>query len=162
MNDTALPARELTETLISVENIPLPDAKPYATWGISGGLPLLGLAVGSAWLGLPDIIAYLFGISGLGAIIGGIIAAGRQDDQRISLAKMAIATLPPEVLAHATLDLRLSEKTRILIANHLNDQYPGWHSDLDSDHEDWQTLKAAGANVSSCFRSCGGGCAPKR
>ena len=148
--------------LSSVEDIPLPDAKPYAAWGIAGGVPLVGIAIGSALLGLPDIVAYLFGLAGLGGVIGGVIAAGRQDEQRTTIARAAIATLPPEVLAHATLDHGLSEKTRILIANYLNDAAPGWHTRIDSEHEDWQTLKAAGANVSACFRSCGGGCGPKR
>jgi hypothetical protein len=162
MNQPDLPARQLAETLTSVEDIPLPDEKPYATWGIAGGVPLIGVAVGAALLGLPDIVAYLFGLAGFGGVVGGVIAAGRQGDRRIAIARAAIATLPTEVLAHATLEHGLSEKTRILIANHLNSTDPGWHARLESEHEDWQTLKTAGANVSSCFRSCGGGCAPKR
>jgi hypothetical protein len=162
MNQPDLPARQLAETLTSVEDIPLPDARPYATWGIAGGVPLVGVAVGAALMGLPDVVAYLFGLAGVGAVLGGVIAAGRQDERRVALAKAAIAGVPPEVLAHATLDHRLSEKTRILIAHHLNDTAPDWHTRLDSDHEDWQTLKSAGATLSTCFRSCGGGCAPKR
>ena len=167
MNHPIPPAEVLVaapaQTLISVEDILLPDRQPYATWGIAGGAPLLFAAVGTALLEWPDIVAYLFGIAGLFAVIGGIVAASRQDGRRIQIAKTAIATLPADVLAQATLDHALSEKTRILIANHLNDTDPGWHSRLDSDHEDWQTLKAAGANVSACFRSCSSGsCAPKR
>lgn len=157
MNDTALPAAAFSSTLINVENIPLADARPYAALGIGCGLPAIGLAAVAALQGWPDIVAYLFAAAGLFAIIGGVIAASRQDDHRVALAKSAIAALPTEVLAHATLDMNLSEKTRVLIANHLNQVEPDWHTRLESDSEDWQSLKAAGANMASCFRSCGGG-----
>jgi hypothetical protein len=156
MNDTALPPAALTSTLVNVEDITLPDAHPYAALGIGGGLPAIGLAGLAAYLGWPDIVAYLFALIGLFVIIGGIVAASRQDERRVALAKIAIATTPTAVLAHATLDLSLSEKTRVLIANHLNQTEPDWHTRLDSESEDWQSLKAAGATMSTCFRSCGG------
>lgn len=160
--NAALPARELLRTIPNVEDVDVPGSRPYAAQGIAGGVPLLGTAALAAYIGWPDIVAYLFGLAGFGAIVGGVIAAARQDAKRIDIAKAAIAIVPSELLAHATLDPAFSEKTRILIANHLNNVDPGWHARLDSDSEDWQNLKAAGSNMASCFRSCGGGCAPKR
>ena len=157
MNDTALPAAELLKAVPNVEDIVVPGTRPYASRGILGGVPLLALAGLAAWLGWPDIVAYLFGIGGFFAIVGGVLAESKQDARRVDIAKAAIAIVPSDVLAHATLDPAFSEKTRILIANHLNSVDPGWHARLDSEHEDWQTLKAAGANMASCFRSCGGG-----
>lgn len=163
MNDTALPHSELLKTIPNVEEIVIPGARPYANWGIAGGVPLLGLGGLVAYLGWPDIVAYLLGIGGFFAIIGGVIASSRQDAKRHDIAKAAIAIMPSPMLAHATLDPAISEKTRILIVNHLNTVDPGWHAHLDSDQDDWQELKAAGANMSSCFRSCGSGsCAPKK
>lgn len=157
MNDTALPRSELLKAIPNVETIVVPGAQPYARRGILGGVPLLVLAGLAAGFGWPDIVAYLFGLGGFFAIVGGVIAASKQDARRVDIAKAAIAIVPSEVLAHATLDPTFSEKTRILIANHLNNVDPGWHAKLDSEQEDWQTLKAAGANMASCFRSCGGG-----
>lgn len=163
MNDNALPSSQLLKAIPNVEEIIVPGAQPYARRGIMGGVPLLAVAITAASLGWPDIVAYLFGIGGFFAIIGGVMAASKQDARRVDIAKAAIAIVPSEVLAHATLDPAFSEKTRILIANHLNSVDPGWHGRLDSEQEDWQTLKAAGANMSSCFRGCGSGsCAPKR
>ena len=162
MNDTALPAEHLLKAIPNVEDIVVPGAQPYARRGILGGVPLLILAGVTAALGWPDIVAYLLGIGGFFAIIGGVMAASKQDGRRIDIAKAAIAIVPTDMLAHATLDPAFSEKTRILIANHLNSVDPGWHARLDSEQEDWQTLKAAGANMASCFRGCGSGsCGPK-
>ena len=157
MNDTALPSSELLKAIPNVEDVIVPGARPYARRGIAGGVPLLLLAGIAAALGWPDIVVYLFALSGFFAIIGGVLAASKQDARRIDITKAAIAIVPSDTLAHATLDPAFSEKTRILIANHLNSVDPGWHARLDSEHEDWQTLKAAGANMASCFRSCGGG-----
>lgn len=158
MTHTIPPGAGLTRTVPNLEDIPLPGAKPYALWGVAGGAPLLALAVFAAVTGWPDIVAYLFGLAGLGGIFGGITASMRQQDRRTSVYKATLATISPEVLAHATLDPGINEASRILIANHLNATTPDWHSRLDSDTEDWQTLKAAGANMSSCFRGCGKRC----
>lgn len=155
MNDTSIPSATLTSTLVSVEDIALPHARPYAALGIGSGLSVIGIAGLTVYLGWPDIVVYLIAITGLFSIIGGIIANGRQDDQRQALAKAAIVATPTDVLAHATLDFSLSEKTRIMIVNHLNAVDPGWHARLDSENEDWKTLKAAGSNMTGCFRSCG-------
>lgn len=160
MNDTALPARELLRTIPNVEEIDIPGSRPYAAQGIAIGVPLLGCAGLGAYLGWPDLVAYLFGLAGFAFIVGGVIGAARQDAKRIDLAKAAIAIVPAELLAHATLDPLFTEKTRILIANHLNNVDPDWHQRLDSDSEDWKTLKAAGANMSSCRSGCG--CGPKK
>ena len=157
MNDTTLPASTLLKAVPNVEDIAVPGAQPYASRGIAAGVPLLVVAGLVAWFGWPDIVAYLFGLAGFGAVVGGVMAASRQDARRVDIAKAAIAIVPSEVLAQATLDPAFSEKTRILIVNHLNNVDPGWHARLDSEQEDWQNLKAAGANMASCFRSCGGG-----
>jgi len=172
MNDTALPRNELLRSITNVEDVVVPGARPYAGLGIASGLPLLGLAGLVAYLSWPDIVVYLFAISGFFAIIGGVVAAGRQDAKRADIAKAAIAIMPSDMLAHATIDPTISEATRILIVNHLNTVDPAWHSRLDSDQEDWQTLKAAGANMASRFHGCGSGssggscgsgsCAPKK
>lgn len=157
MNDLTLPSSELLKAIPNVEDIVIPRAQPYASRGILGGVPLLAMAGGAAYFGWPDVVAYLFAISGFFAVVGGVIAESRQDARRVDIAKAAIAIVPSEVLAHATLDPAFSEKTRILMVNHLNGVDPGWHARLDSEHEDWQSLKAAGANMSACFRSCGSG-----
>ena len=157
MNEITSPTPTLSSSLISVENIVLPNARPYAALGIGSGLPALALATLAAWQSWPDMFIYLLALLGIGALIGGIVAASRQEDQRLNLAKASIATLPSDILAHATFDLSLSEKTRVLIANHLNSIDPGWHTRLESQNEDWQSLKAAGSNMAACFRSCSGG-----
>ncbi|HET6720767.1 MAG TPA: hypothetical protein VFH22_14025 [Rhodocyclaceae bacterium] len=157
MNDLTLPSSELLKAIPNVEDIVIPRAQPYASRGILGGVPLLALAGGAAYFGWPDVVAYLFGLGGFFAVVGGVIAESRQDARRVDIAKAAIAIVPSEVLAHATLDPAFSEKTRILMVNHLNGVDPGWHARLDSEREDWQTLKAAGANMSACFRGCGSG-----
>lgn len=161
MNDTAFPNKELLKTIQNVEEIDVPGSRPYAVQGIALGVPLMGTGALAAYVGWPEIVTYLFALAGFAAIVGGVMAAARQDAKRVDIAMATIAIVPSSLLAHATLDPSFSEKTRILIANHLNTVDPGWHARLDSDAEDWQTLKAAGANMASCRTGCGGSCGPK-
>lgn len=142
-----------------VTSLRVPGQRPYGVIGFALGAPSLALAAVGATAAWHDGLIFLFALLGAIAIGWGLNLASRQESRREVLARDAYRQIPVAVLARATTDAALSERTRVVIANHLasRGEYLGERiGDVIDEHDpEWQALKHAGP-PRACARSCCG------
>lgn len=142
-----------------VATVRVPGQRPYGALGFAVGAPSLVLAAVGATVAWHDGLIFLFALLGVVAIGWGLNLASRQEARRETLAREAYRQLPVPVLARATTDPSLSERTRVAIANHLASRgaYLGERIGevIDETDPEWQALKEAGP-PRACARSCCG------
>lgn len=142
-----------------VADVPVPGQRPYGAIGFGLGAPMLVLAIVGATVAWHDGLVLLFAIIGAIAIGWGLNLASRQETRRDALARERYRSLPVAILARATTDPALSERTRIAIANYLAGHGAALGEQIgeliDESDSEWQALKSAGA-PRACARSCCG------
>lgn len=137
----------------------VPKGKPYAAIALFCGAALLVLAFAAAADGLSTAVGFLFGATGIGAVLLGLKLASKQQALRDERTRLALSAVPVDVLIRATMSDAVSEKTRVVVANYLNAHHPGASVEVDGGDHEWRQLKRAGPPAASrCGTGCGKGC----
>lgn len=149
-----LPPEPTDEPIADLETFAVPGQRRYMLFALPAAAVLFAVAVFGAVSAWPEALIYGLAAGCLGAIVGGAMLAVNQEKRREALALQDYARRPLAALVRATVDVDLSENTRVLIVNHLNSRHPGWSVNLEEADEAWRTLKHAPGGSGGC----GGGC----